>query len=105
MADITVNADELTQVADYRDDAAAEAAKAVEATASIDLNAVLYQTHGPISGPSNSAVTAKTAVREDAGRAVEEACRTLAAALNAAATWYTATDWYAAEILGDQMRS
>ena len=104
MSGMTVEPTELKDVADYRDQAAAAAAKGVDATESVDLKGKLYLTHGPISGPSNDAISAKARVREDAGRALQEACLTLAAALTTAATWYTDNDASAAGSLNKQMQ-
>ena len=109
MSTVTIEPAEFTQVADNQhQQAAAAAGKGVEATESADLGGIfgeLYNTHGPISGPSNDAISEKAQVREDAGRAIQLACLTLAAALTTAAAWYTGTDSDAAENLDEQMQS
>lgn len=108
MSGVTVQPAELKIVAGDRDQAAAEAAKGVDATKNADLGGVLgklYHTHGPISGPSNEAIIDMAKVREDAGRAIQAACLTLAAGLNTAAARYTGTDTNEAANLDKQMQS
>ena len=108
MSSMTVKSAELEEVTGDQDQAAALAAQAVEATESADLGGIfgtLYNTHGPISGPSNDAIIDKSQVREDAGRVIQQACLALAAALTTAAAWYTDTNSVAEEILDDQLQS
>ncbi|OBA71716.1 hypothetical protein A5641_10410 [Mycobacterium sp. 1554424.7] len=105
MSGVTVEPDELKQAADYQLRAAAEAGVGVQATESVDLRGRLYETHGLISGLSNEAISGRAGVREEAGRAIQQACLTLAAALNTAAACYTDTDSDAGGNLDNQMQS
>jgi hypothetical protein len=106
MSDVTVSTAELKQVADSQQQSAAdEAGKGVQATANVDLKAELYKSHGPISGPSNEAISHMAHVREDAGRAIQAACLTLGAALHKAAAVYSGTDSGSAKDLDKEMPS
>lgn len=105
MSGVTVDPEELKQAADYQKQAAAEADKGVQATSNVDLCAKLYETHGPISGPSNDATDRQAGVSEQAGRTLQQACLTLSAALTTAAGTYTGTDSNSAENLDNQMPS
>jgi len=105
MSEVTVDPAELRYVADTQQNAAAdEADKGVHATESVNLREKLYMSHGPISGPSNEAINYRTAVREVAGRAMAEACRSLSAGLHEAADLYTKTDANSSEDLDKQLR-
>jgi hypothetical protein len=104
---LTVRPNELVQTADYPEQAAAAAGDGVEATESADLGGFfgkLYETHGPISGPSNEAISAMAQVREEAGRAIQQACLRLAGALNTAAAAYAGIDSICAGTLDEQLR-
>jgi hypothetical protein len=108
MPDVTVNPDQLRQAAHGQEQAAAAVGKGVQATENADLGGIsgkLYETHGPISGPSNDAIIHKAHEREGAGRAIQQACQTLAAALNTAAAAYTGSDSHSAANLNNQMQS
>jgi len=103
MTEITVTPEELDTLAGVQDQAAAQANTGVQATATVDLHAVLYETQGPICGPSNDAITANNAQRIEAGRAIQQACLALAQSLTDAATAYTSTDDSAARDINTQM--
>jgi hypothetical protein len=105
MSEVTVSTEELDTLAARQDQAAAEAGNGVGATASVNLNSVLYETHGPISGPSNDAITAKTQERQEAGQAIQQACLALAQTLTTAAANYTGTDQGYGANLNSQMRT
>ncbi|MEE6180059.1 type VII secretion target [Mycobacterium sp. 050134] len=101
MSRLTVDAAELQQLAGRNTQAADAAGKGAEATESVDLIAKLYETHGVISGPSNSAVGDKVQTRQDAARAIQHACQALAEALQTAQKSYTKTDQDTAQTLGN----
>ncbi len=108
MSGFSVEPDQLKEKADYPVQAAEEAKKGVEATARVDLgsvNGVLYKTHGPISGPGNDKIASKAGQREDAGRAIEQACRALKGGLNTAAAAYAGVDSIAEGNFKNQMQT
>lgn len=104
MPDLTADSQELQRLADRQDDVAAEAGQGTEQSPG-KFSEKLWETHGPISGPSNNAFTAKAKQRVEAGSAIQEACQTLAAALRVAAASYTGTDESSAADLNTQLRS
>lgn len=107
MSDLTVDTDELQQLADDQDRAAAQADWAAQATesSSVDLPVTLYVTHGVVSSDSNDAVVAKAQEREGAARAIQQACLALAAALGTAESAYSETDSATADNLDGEIRS
>jgi hypothetical protein len=108
MSGFTVETEELKQKGDYHEQAAEEAGKGVHATESVELggvNGVLYRTHGPISGFSNDAIADKANQREEAGRAIQQACRSLNSKLNVAAAAYAGVDEIAEGMFDNQMQS
>ncbi len=84
---VTVDTDELEQLADDQNQAAAKAASGAQATENIDHSELLWVTHGVVSAQSNLAITAKTDERETAQ------------------ILYTTTDTDTAEGLDDQMQT
>lgn len=103
MSGLTVDPNELQQLAGYQELAAAQADQGTNQTPH-DFSQKLWDTHGVISGPSNRAFSDKAREREQAGLAIQEACLTLAAALGSAAASYVNTDIDAAVSLSKQLR-
>lgn len=95
MSGITVDPNELEELARYQKQAAAKAK--VGANRTDDLDTSLWLTHGVISGNSTGALASLEKDRQAAGYAIHDACLRLAASLHAAADVYEDIDRRLAE--------
>jgi len=92
---------EFQTAATYQNEAADEAGTGSTVTA--DLGKDVWETHGVVSTPSNTAIHTKQTQRAQAGEAIQAACLRLAAQLSASSQTYTTTDDQSAANLYQQM--